>query len=219
MRSVGQRSLGDKTYIRRPQLYMRSMESEVTHWETSAKCAGMDPENFFYEGSDTAVRLYKGRNACYSCPVRRECLDAATEDDLQWSVRGGRLPLAMKDRESGPSGRVKSDSPPEIPPSRCGKGHDREWYHEDVDTWRPHCPSCSAARAWAYRNKRPVEEYEPRKQLETCSKGHSEWRNDTRKRNGKVTIRRRCAVCARARVNESAARRRAARKAAVESEA
>jgi Transcription factor WhiB len=89
------------------------------HWTARASCSSLDPKYFEYferakikdnsykksvvqEGRLKAVPmstrevnmhlLTQGQKVCHSCPVRQECLEAASPSERYWTVRGGLLP-------------------------------------------------------------------------------------------------------------------------------
>lgn len=51
-----------------------------------ALCAQTDPELFFPEQGESSA---KARRICWSCPVRRECLAYAIENNEPYGVWGG----------------------------------------------------------------------------------------------------------------------------------
>jgi len=62
-----------------------------------ALCAQTDPEIFFPElGESTAA----ARRICWTCPVRRECLSYAIENNEQHGVWGGYASRARRDLRS-----------------------------------------------------------------------------------------------------------------------
>lgn len=200
MRSIGQRSLGDQSYIRRPQAYMNQLESKEPTWAKDAKCAGKG-DLFFYESADTVSKLYKARNICGTCPVKAECLDDATEEDREWSVRGGKLPRKMTELTAQRiAGAVESAEKPHLRPTKCSKGHERVWRRKGGTTWQACCKPCTSAWEWSRATGRPAEEWVPRKEkppAETCVKGHDDWIIQKRVVNGVAKERRRCKECSR----------------------
>lgn len=63
-----------------------------------AACAGKDLEIFFSDGAynslDSGTRYAKA--ICASCPVQKQCLADALENDMQYGVWGGTTPAERK---------------------------------------------------------------------------------------------------------------------------
>lgn len=55
-------------------------------WMAEAKCQGMDSSLFFPERWEP---ITEARKICEACPVRRECLDYALADGIEFGVWGG----------------------------------------------------------------------------------------------------------------------------------
>lgn len=65
---------------------------ERVPWMADAKCLNADPDVFFPEkGGSTR----EAKRVCGECPVRRECLAYALDNDERWGVWGG---LAERER-------------------------------------------------------------------------------------------------------------------------
>lgn len=60
-------------------------------WRVLAACRGMDTELFYPEGRGRSLRMQEevARQVCAECPVRRECLSAATERPERYGIWGG----------------------------------------------------------------------------------------------------------------------------------
>jgi WhiB family redox-sensing transcriptional regulator len=61
-------------------------------WTTHAACKGTDPNLFFPERGENSTQAKK---VCTGCPVRTECLQYATDNNIRHGVWGG---LAEMDR-------------------------------------------------------------------------------------------------------------------------
>lgn len=62
-------------------------ENDPLRWVLDARCASTDPESFFPEkGSLTNQAVLR---VCKRCPVRRDCLEFALANDLDYGVWGG----------------------------------------------------------------------------------------------------------------------------------
>jgi WhiB family redox-sensing transcriptional regulator len=55
-------------------------------WRDHAACKGENPAVFFFE--DTSPN-HEARRMCYTCPVRIDCLEYATENEKDWGVWAG----------------------------------------------------------------------------------------------------------------------------------
>lgn len=55
-------------------------------WRDYAACRGDDPSTYFFE--DTSPN-HQARRTCYTCPVRIDCLEYATEHEKDWGVWAG----------------------------------------------------------------------------------------------------------------------------------
>lgn len=55
-------------------------------WREHAACKGESPSVFFFE--DTSPN-HEARRMCYTCPVRIDCLEYATEHEKDWGVWAG----------------------------------------------------------------------------------------------------------------------------------
>lgn len=55
-------------------------------WMLYAACRGESPSIFFFE--DTSPN-HQARRTCYTCPVRIDCLEYATEHEKDWGVWAG----------------------------------------------------------------------------------------------------------------------------------
>lgn len=64
------------------------IDLEDIEWQDLAICDGMDVNDFYdnYESSTTVARVID--QACLSCPVLKQCLEAGT-DNGEWGVWGG----------------------------------------------------------------------------------------------------------------------------------
>ena len=175
------------------QAWMSHLEPlKAPAWENEAKCSGMDESWFFYEGQTEAVKLYKGQNLCHSCPVKRQCLEAASVVDLYWSVRGGKLPGALKDGGKTTIPTVekrRKDEKPVDSAGECPRGHERGWkWVPSESRYKVNCFECTnIARA---RKNAGLPPLPPVAKPAECEFGHNEWVE--RENHG-----RRCAACRR----------------------
>lgn len=55
-------------------------------WRDYAACKGESPSTFFFD--DTSPN-HEARRMCYSCPVRLDCLEYATEHEKDWGIWAG----------------------------------------------------------------------------------------------------------------------------------
>lgn len=73
----------------------RAKPEVVLSWHQEAACAGLDPAMFTPEVDATGPRgniqaaINKARAVCWTCPVRRVCLDDAFATGDAWTIRGG----------------------------------------------------------------------------------------------------------------------------------
>jgi WhiB family redox-sensing transcriptional regulator len=62
-------------------------------WRQSAACAGVDPELFHPDrGPGERKAMAAAKSICANCPVQRECLEDALEQDDRYGIWGGLLP-------------------------------------------------------------------------------------------------------------------------------
>lgn len=173
--SAGTGSEGSGT--RYHQLYMQGMSSSAPQWEAQAACRGKDPELFFFEGVGSEPRLREMAAFCKRmCRFREECFEAADEADRYYSVRGGRLPEALKSggKTSIPQKVVFSEGKPIDPPVRCKRGHEREWVvaNGSKSGWRGYCYACERERRDRTRADVALSPAEAAKAERTCQYGH-----------------------------------------------
>lgn len=58
---------------------------EDQSWATRGACTGMDPDEFFVQGTEqNQIKV-----ACGSCPVRSQCLADALDNRIDFGVWGG----------------------------------------------------------------------------------------------------------------------------------
>src|SRR5882757_4022014 len=68
----------------------------VQEWQDHAACSGVDPALFDVDGRKSAEReakILKALSFCNECPVSGECREAASPEDLAYTVRGGQVPV------------------------------------------------------------------------------------------------------------------------------
>lgn len=147
--------LGLRPYIRKgPIKRASSILKYVPTWTEDANCVGKATEIFDYqdlesplaEGLSRRERLEMNQanhtlaeEICIECPVFFQCKDAASEDDLFYTVRAGEKPGALVKEEArfGPQARV------------CKRGHDV-----------PHGGRCVECRNHARRLRRKASKAE-----------------------------------------------------------
>lgn len=129
------------------------------HWQTDAECA--KPENRMYQDlffSNSHSERYEARNMCYSCPVRKTCLQWALEHKQIWGVWGGRDEIEIR--------RALSVSQ----------------FGEEIRRKRPpHCPYCLA---WPSKLSVSVEKIPgggrwTTAKIVTCSECNFSWKSRT----------------------------------------
>lgn len=79
-------------------------------WRNYAACKGESPSVFFFE--DTSPN-HEARRMCFTCPVRIDCLEYATEHEKDWGVWAGvtaRVRLTLRRLV----GKTKSESVVEL---------------------------------------------------------------------------------------------------------
>lgn len=135
-------------------------------WKLDAECARLDkdgkplydPDLWFNEkrpqGREAAKKgvltnrqsIAKAMSICDTlCPVRAECWDAATYEDLRVSVRGGILPLKEPVRAASQVSELAKE---------CRKGHDLTAPGARLATGR--CRQCRRIRD-TFRDRRVVD--------------------------------------------------------------
>lgn len=73
-------------------------------WIHSAACVGEDSSFFEYEPGvdedpeDARARYLLAKEVCSTCPVKAECASTASDDDRNWTTRGGMMPLQLRRR-------------------------------------------------------------------------------------------------------------------------
>lgn len=125
-------------------------------WTDDAACAKVNPELFQIsqvgdpglEGLGTnevkrfnQIKVADAKKYCESCPVKKRCLEEATESDLYWSVRGGETPKRLDPNVRHiPLADTNSYFPWEC--KKCGSG-DFGW-HMNKGAMRKYCKQCAA---------------------------------------------------------------------------
>jgi WhiB family redox-sensing transcriptional regulator len=73
--------------------FIERLELDIAPWRESAACARVDPELFHPErGQGERIAYARAKAVCANCPVQRECLDDALEQDDRYGIWGGLLP-------------------------------------------------------------------------------------------------------------------------------
>jgi hypothetical protein len=148
-------------------LWGPEVRDDVDMWQDNAACKGADPVLFELLNEDHPASEALNRTDmfhqnvenfedaatyCERCPVLAECLASASDDDLDWTVRGGRTPRKFTGL---PVGRPRKHNPNSGKRNkivngkkRCSKGHEY-----DVNAAR--CPQCRATyKKWYLREVR-----------------------------------------------------------------
>ncbi|MGH2810522.1 MAG: WhiB family transcriptional regulator [Actinomycetota bacterium] len=79
---------------------LASLEAEA-RWQDKASCKGMDPILFFGPENPESVKEKRDREeeakeVCYTCPVKRECLEYALAAREAYGIWGGHTELERK---------------------------------------------------------------------------------------------------------------------------
>lgn len=78
---------------------MLDLDLSSTDWMEGAACAGKDSKFFDYSENltrkENAENMREGVQYCEFCPAKEACLEEADRVDVQWTVRGGLLPLIL----------------------------------------------------------------------------------------------------------------------------
>lgn len=111
------------------------------------------------------VKFQQARDVCATCPVFLECLESATEEDLKWTVRAGRIPSIFNTRTDGSIERRKPKSHPRGG-DVCINGHVGKWNNSASGR---RCQECNKIRKARQRLRNGVQ---PRGRADTCRKGH-----------------------------------------------
>ncbi len=78
--------------------FIERLELDIAPWRESAACARVDPELFHPErGPGERRAMAQAKAVCARCPVQRECLDDALEQDDRYGIWGGLLPHERED--------------------------------------------------------------------------------------------------------------------------
>lgn len=70
-------------------------EDPIAEWVALGACSDADPELFFpigRAGRRDVEATIEAKRICNSCPVRRDCLEFAVEENLDHGVWGGATP-------------------------------------------------------------------------------------------------------------------------------
>ncbi len=82
------------------------------HWQEDAACRTVDSELFYppigAPRHEVRAAERKAKRLCFSCPVQRECLEAALEADERFGVWGGMS--ARERRRKFGRGKAKAQS-------------------------------------------------------------------------------------------------------------
>lgn len=91
-----------------------------SNWVKQAACVS-NPGQGDHDGEEKIPVALKRlndfiKNNCYFCPVAQECLDSSSDDDREWTVRGGYLPAGQALVGRGrPPGKTVEWSPKPAP--------------------------------------------------------------------------------------------------------
>lgn len=152
-------------------------------WRDEAVCSGADYSEFSYPekvGSQhRSILVMFTKEYCDRCPVKKECLEDATPDDLRYTVRGGRLPSGrgsrpeliplnaklpeaeLRDRQDKNSPRMKALIEEYMAAGVCKNGHDIGLPHlvmlrntKTASGARYYYPTCRVCQTVARREQR-----------------------------------------------------------------
>lgn len=119
-------------------------------WQDDAACAFQPPTLFevAFEGDPVAeglavneikdlnaANLEAAKKICDSCPVRHLCYSNSSEDDFQFTMRAGIMPLRYNET---PQGRPRKDAEPAPKVDACKRGHE-DW---TTKNGRRRCRTC-----------------------------------------------------------------------------
>jgi WhiB family redox-sensing transcriptional regulator len=105
-------------------------------WREKAKCLGMDNDIFF---NSLGNNVEKAKKICRQCPVQRQCLEWASEEQVNHGIFGGRSPLERRHFRKGASNWM-------VCGTRAGI-----FYHEENE--EKLCPACMSAKHDKARKK------------------------------------------------------------------
>ena len=137
-------------------------------WEDLANCKNKRLEMFLIVDKDhpdsqglgvnarkalTLENFKRAEQVCHGCPVVEQCLSTASEEDLYWTYRAGRVPGGFNQTNQGrPKGlEIEGKSGArKNPDGTCQRGH---------DDWNPYgrCRTCQKMhdkKAWERRKAR-----------------------------------------------------------------
>lgn len=154
-------------------------------WRDDAACLFSDPSQFEVDElrrmADEEKKFASAKETCGLCPVRAECLEDASREDLMFTMRGGLLPLRHQEMmgvEIEPDDSLDHEA---IDKEPCPKGHDM-WFRRTDGKIR--CRQCKRdadnARAQLKREgSYPLAKSRPRDSKmakgEPCKRGHFDW--------------------------------------------
>lgn len=67
----------------------RNLKNGDIEWQAEAACRGMNPDIFFWGGAKMTDDRTQANQTCARCPVRRECLDFAMDNNIHDGTWGG----------------------------------------------------------------------------------------------------------------------------------
>lgn len=94
------------------RLFIEREGPVALEWQERAACKGMD-QNIFYgpdapeSTQERVAREEKAKAVCYSCPVRRQCLDYALRHNEVYGIWGG---MTERERRNLKSAQEKTQT-------------------------------------------------------------------------------------------------------------
>ena len=79
--------------------FLAELKDNDFGWQNNANCRGADTEMFFMELEEAAINHIKMREAraiCDRCQVKKQCLDFALTNNIDYGVWGGTSPHQRK---------------------------------------------------------------------------------------------------------------------------
>ena len=80
--------------------FINELKDNDFGWQNKADCRGADTEMFFMELDEAAInhiKLREARKVCFECTVKKECLDFAVINDINYGVWAGTTPTQRKE--------------------------------------------------------------------------------------------------------------------------
>lgn len=68
-----------------------SLRSQKFDWQNKANCKGSG-ELFFFERGYSGNKIHEAKKLCAKCRVKKDCLDFALENRMEFGIWGGKTP-------------------------------------------------------------------------------------------------------------------------------